>query len=285
MKLCRCACGCSAAPLLRSRSAPFRAELRAVRTFAAGAPASDRSAHSVPAGSRTGSVGGALNRIAFGLRRSGKIPFGMLPSDRVQAGNPFGDRRCGKIPPLSRRTVSINRAQSRTGVRALPRQERRPWENERSLLVASHRRPRLRMRVAPKGICRTVPPRSRKGAGRPRRRGLDWDLRSCSGTENGPAANAGRREEIFSRKTDVPLFRGPCPDPIRFEVAARSAGMPAAAADGTRFHSCRRAGAGGPEPEVHRGVSALRPGGAKFISAGEPGGPGIKVRTGRRPRS
>lgn len=99
MKLCRCACGCSAAPLLRSRSAPFRAELRAVRTFAAGAPASDRSAHSVPAGSRTGSVGGALNRIAFGLRRSGKIPFGMLPSDRVQAGNPFGDRRCRKIPP------------------------------------------------------------------------------------------------------------------------------------------------------------------------------------------
>lgn len=36
MKLRRCACGCSAAPLLRSRSAPFRAELRAVRTFAAG---------------------------------------------------------------------------------------------------------------------------------------------------------------------------------------------------------------------------------------------------------
>lgn len=66
-----------------------------------GAPASDRSAHSVPAGSRTGSVGGALNRIAFGLRRSGKIPFGMLPSDRVQAGNPFGERRCGKIPPPS----------------------------------------------------------------------------------------------------------------------------------------------------------------------------------------
>ena len=160
-----------------------------------GAPASDRSVHSVTAGSRTGSVGGALNRIAFGLRRSGKIPFGMLPSDRVQAGNPFGDRRCGKIPPpLSRkRTVSINRAQSRTGVRALPRRERRPWKNERSLLVASHRRPRLRMRVAPKGICRTVPPRSRKGAGRPRRRGLDWDLRSCSGTENGPGCECGEK--------------------------------------------------------------------------------------------
>lgn len=160
-----------------------------------GAPASGRSVHSVTAGSRTGSVGGALNRIAFGLRRSGKIPFGMLPSDRMQAGNPFGERRCGKIPPpLSRkRTVSINRTQSRTGVRALPRRERRPWENERSLLVASHRRPRLRMRVAPKGICRTVPPRSRKGAGRPRRRGLDWDLRSCSGTENGPGCECGEK--------------------------------------------------------------------------------------------
>lgn len=117
MKLCRCACGCSAAPLLRSRSAPFRAELRAVRTFAAGAPASDRSAHSVPAGSRTGSVGGALNRIAFGLRRSGKIPFGMLPSDRVQAGNPFGDRRCGKIPPSFPKKNRFDKlAQSRTGV-------------------------------------------------------------------------------------------------------------------------------------------------------------------------
>ena len=196
MKLCRCACGCSAAPLLRSRSAPFRAELRAVRTFAAGGACFGPFGALRPGRQpdRLGRWSAEPNSVRTAAKRQNTLRNAAFRPGAGWEPVRRSAMRENSHPLLSRkRTVSINRAQSRTGVRALPRRERRPWENERSLLVASHRRPRLRMRVAPKGICRTVPPRSRKGAGRPRRRGLDWDLRSCSGTENGPGCECGEK--------------------------------------------------------------------------------------------